>query len=309
MSVTKGIILAGGTGTRLYPVTRSVCKQLLPVYDKPMIYYPLATLMQAGIKEILIISTEADKPRFRSLFGEGRQLGLDISYQIQPKPNGIAESFLIGEEFIGADNVALILGDNIFYGLGNSFETIKNFSDGGLLFAYYVSTPEKYGVVEFDNSGKAVSIIEKPQSPRSRYAVTGLYVYDSHVVDYAKSLKPSARGELEITDINNAYLKQGNLKVEILSRGVAWLDTGTHESMLEAGNFIETIEKRQGLKIACIEEISLRLGNINKSQFEKLIEQMGENSYREYLELVLRETEGTESSEGIADAAGADSAL
>ena len=302
MSVSKGIILAGGTGTRLYPVTRSVCKQLLPVYDKPMIYYPLATLMEAGIKEIMIISTEADKPRFESLFGDGSQLGLNISYKIQPQPNGIAESFLIGEEFIGADNVALILGDNIFYGLGNSIEKIKTFSNGALLFGYYVSTPEKYGVVEFDNSGQAVSIIEKPQSPRSHYAVTGLYVYDSHVADYAKSLKPSARGELEITDINNIYLKQGNLKVEILSRGVAWLDTGTHESMLEAGNFIETIEKRQGLKIACIEEISLRLGHINKSQFEKLIEQMGENSYRKYLELVLEEAAG------IADAKGRDSA-
>ncbi len=302
MSITRGIILAGGTGTRLYPVTRSVCKQLLPVYDKPMIYYPLATLMEAGIKEILIISTEADKPRFESLFYDGSQLGLNISYKIQPQPNGIAESFIIGEEFIGADNVALILGDNIFYGLGNSIETIKNFSNGALLFGYYVSTPEKYGVVEFDNSGQAVSIIEKPQSPRSHYAVTGLYVYDSHVADYAKSLKPSARGELEITDINNIYLKQGSLKVEILSRGVAWLDTGTHESMLEAGNFIETIEKRQGLKIACIEEISLRLGHINKSQFEKLIEQMGENSYRKYLELVLEEAAG------IADAKGRDSA-
>ena len=302
MSVTRGIILAGGTGTRLYPVTRSVCKQLLPIYDKPMIYYPLATLMQAGIKEILIISTEADKPRFRSLFGDGGQYGLNISYQIQPEPNGIAESFLIGEEFIGTDNVALILGDNIFYGLGSTFETIKNFSNGGQLFGYYVSTPEKYGVVEFDNSGKAVSIIEKPQSPRSHYAITGLYVYDSHVVEIAKSLKPSARAELEITDINNAYLKQGNLKVEILSRGVAWLDTGTHESMLEAGNFIETIEKRQGLKIACIEEIALRLGNINKSQFEKLIEQMGENSYRKYLELVLKEAAD------VVDAAGTDGA-
>ena len=302
MSISKGIILAGGTGTRLYPVTRSVCKQLLPVYDKPMIYYTLATLMQAGIKKILLISTEADKPRFESLFGDGSQLGLNISYKIQPQPNGIAESFIIGEEFIGADNVALILGDNIFYGLGNSIEKIKNFSNGALLFGYYVSTPEKYGVVEFDNSGQAVSIIEKPKSPRSHYAVTGLYVYDSHVADYAKSLKPSARGELEITDINNIYLKQGSLKVEILSRGVAWLDTGTHESMLEAGNFIETIEKRQGLKIACIEEISLRLGHINKSQFEKLIEQMGENSYRKYLELVLEEAAG------IADAKGRDSA-
>jgi glucose-1-phosphate thymidylyltransferase len=259
--------------------------------------------MQAGIKKILIISTETDKPRFQSLFGVGSQYGLTISYQIQPEPNGIAESFLIGDEFIGADNVALILGDNIFYGLGTSFETIKNFSNGALLFGYYVSTPEKYGVVEFDYSGQAVSIIEKPQSPRSHYAVTGLYVYDSHVIDYAKSLKPSARGELEITDINNSYLKQGDLKVEILSRGVAWLDTGTHESMLEAGNFIETIEKRQGLKIACIEEISLRLGNINKSQFKQLIEQMGENSYRKYLELVLKEAEGS------AEAAGADSAL
>ena len=294
MSITRGIILAGGTGTRLYPVTRSVCKQLLPVYDKPMIYYPLATLMQAGIKEILIISTETDKPRFKSLFYDGSQVGLNISYQIQPQPNGIAESFIIGEEFIGSDNVALILGDNIFYGLGNSIETIKQFSNGALLFGYYVSTPEKYGVVEFDNSSKVVSIIEKPQSPASHYAVTGLYVYDSHVVEITKSLKPSARGELEITDINNCYLKQGSLKVEILSRGVAWLDTGTHESMLEAGNFIETIEKRQGLKIACIEEISLRLGHINKSQFEKLIEQMGENSYRKYLELVLKEEAGAD---------------
>ena len=298
MSVNKGIILAGGTGTRLYPVTRSVCKQLLPVYDKPMIYYPLATLMQAGIREILIISTEADKQRFRSLFGDGGQYGLNISYEIQPEPNGIAESFIIGEKFIGTDNVALILGDNIFYGLGSSFKTIKNFANGGLVFGYYVSTPEKYGVVEFDKSGKAVSIIEKPRSPLSHYAVTGLYVYDNNVVDFAKSLKPSARGELEITDINNAYLKQGNLKVEILSRGVAWLDTGTHESMLEAGNFIETIEKRQGLKIACIEEISLRLGNISNDQFVVLIEQMGENSYRKYLEIVLKEAAGVADTEG-----------
>ncbi len=302
MGVKKGIILAGGTGTRLYPVTRSVCKQLLPVYDKPLIYYPLATLMQAGIREILIISTEEDNPRFRSLFGDGSQYGLNISYKIQPEPKGIAEAFLIGEEFIGGDNAALILGDNIFYGLGSSFETIKNFSKGGLVFGYYVSTPEIYGVVEFDDNGNALSIVEKPKSPRSHYAVTGLYIYDSQVLDIAKSLQPSTRGELEITDINNAYLKQGSLKVELLNRGVAWLDTGTHESMLDAGNFIETIEKRQGLKIACIEEISLRLGNINKSQFEKLIEQMGENSYRKYLELVLKEAAG------VADVAGTDGA-
>ena len=292
MRVKKGIILAGGTGTRLYPVTRAVCKQLLPVYDKPMIYYPLATLMQSGIREILIISTEQDKPRFELLFGDGSQYGLKISYKIQPVPNGIAEAFVIGEDFIAAENVALILGDNIFYGADRCFEKIKQFTEGGLVFGYYVSTPEKYGVVEFYDSGKAVSIIEKPQSPRSHYAVTGLYVYDSHVIDYAKSLKPSARGELEITDINNVYLKQGDLKVEILSRGVAWLDTGTHESMLEAGNFIETIEKRQGLKIACLEEIALRMKFIDKDQFEKLFNDMSDNSYRKYLELVLSEADG-----------------
>ncbi len=292
MGVKKGIILAGGTGTRLYPVTRAVCKQLLPVYDKPMIYYPLATLMQSGIREILIISTEQDKPRFEALFGDGRPYGLEISYKIQPQPNGIAEAFVIGKDFIANENVALILGDNIFYGAGSCFEKIKQFSGGGLVFGYYVSTPEKYGVVEFDDSGKAVSIIEKPQKPRSHYAVTGLYIYDNEVIRIARNLKPSARGELEITDVNNAYLKQGRLKVELLNRGVAWLDTGTHESMLEAGNFIETIEKRQGLKIACLEEIALWMKFIDKKQFKKLVNDTGDNSYRKYLELVLSEADG-----------------
>jgi len=290
--VKKGIILAGGTGTRLYPVTRAVCKQLLPVYDKPMIYYPLATLMQMGIKEILIITTKEDQSRFQLLLGDGGQFGLTIQYGVQSKPKGIAEAFIIGSDFIGRNNVALILGDNVFYGKNDFLETANSFAGGGVVFGCYVSHPERYGVVEFDKKGKAVSIVEKPKKPKSHYAVTGLYIYDSGVIEIARKLKPSGRDELEISDINDKYLKKGKLKVVLLGRGMAWLDTGTHESMLEAGNFIETIEKRQGLKIACLEEISLRNGFIDRKQFAGLMSDLGRNSYRDYLEMVLREVDG-----------------
>ncbi len=287
--VKKGIILAGGTGTRLYPVTRAIGKQLLPVYDKPMIYYPLATLMQMDIRDILIITTQEDQPRFQALLGDGTQFGLKIEYTLQAEPKGIAEAFLIGADFIRRDNVALILGDNIFYGKNDFLDAGRSFAGGGVIFGYYVGHPERYGVVELDRKGKAVSIVEKPIKPKSHYAVTGLYIYDAGVIDIARQLKPSGRGEIEITDINNAYLKKGKLKVELLGRGLAWLDTGTHESMLEAGNFIETIEKRQGLKIACLEEIALRMKYIKRSQYLKLIDGLGNNSYRDYLEIVLKE--------------------
>ena len=290
--VKKGIILAGGTGTRLYPVTRAVCKQLLPVYDKPMIYYPLATLMQMGIREILILTTEEDQPRFQSLLESGSQFGLNIQYAVQPKPRGIAEAFIIGADFIDRDNVALILGDNIFYGKNDFLESAGTFAGGGVVFGYYVSHPEQYGVVELDRKANPVSIVEKPKKPKSHYAVTGLYIYDSGVIEIARQLKPSARAEIEITDINNGYLKRGKLKVVLLGRGIAWLDTGTHESMLEAGNFIETIERRQGLKIGCLEEVALRSGFINRKQFSKLMAELGRNTYRDYLEMVLREVEG-----------------
>ncbi|MBN2655280.1 MAG: glucose-1-phosphate thymidylyltransferase RfbA [Nitrospirae bacterium] len=284
----KGIILAGGSGTRLYPITRAICKQLLPIYDKPMIYYPLSVLMLAGIRDILIISTPQDLKRFTDLFGDGSSYGLNLSYKEQAAPNGIAESFIIGEEFIAGTPVCLILGDNIFYGHGltNLLEKASNdvFTAGGAtVFGYYVTDPEKFGVLEFDKNGKVLSIEEKPKIPRSNYAVTGLYFYDSDVVKIAKQIKPSSRGELEITELNNQYLKDNKLKVELLGRGYAWLDTGTHQSLLEAGEFISTVEKRQGLKIACIEEIAYRKGYIDSKGLAALAEPLKKNGYGEYL--------------------------
>ncbi|MDH3892470.1 MAG: glucose-1-phosphate thymidylyltransferase RfbA [candidate division Zixibacteria bacterium] len=289
--LSKGIILAGGSGTRLYPATHVVCKQLLPVYDKPMIYYPLSTLMLFGITEILLISTPEDTPRFEELLGDGRPLGLNISYQVQPKPAGIAQAFLIGEQFIAGDPVALILGDNIFYGAYDFLRAARSFDAGAVVFGYNVSDPERYGVVEFDASGKVVSIEEKPENPKSNYAVTGLYLYDSEVVSVARSLKPSARGELEITDVNREYLKRGSLQVVQLGRGIAWLDTGTYGSMLDAGNFIATIERRQGQKIACIEEIAYRMRFINKTQVQSLLGNMVDNEYKRYLSEVIAEVD------------------
>lgn len=288
----KGIILAGGSGTRLYPITRVVCKQLLPIYDKPMIYYPLSVLMLAGIKDILIISTPADLPRFREIFHDGSQLGLRLSYAEQAHPNGLAESFIIGEEFIGNDPVCLVLGDNIFYGDGlthhlkQSVEHVSNHG-GGSIFGYYVTDPERYGVVDFDKSGMIVSIEEKPSAPKSNYAVTGLYFYDNDVVRVAKTIKPSHRNELEITDVNNAYLQKGTLQVQLLGRGFAWLDTGTCESLLEAGEFIATVERRQGLKIGCIEEIAFTMGYINGEQLYAIANSMKNNSYGKYLRRIL----------------------
>ncbi len=291
-SIRKGIVLAGGSGTRLYPVTQVVCKQLLPVYDKPMIYYPLSTLMLYGVREILIISTPDDLPRIESLLGNGERLGLCISYRIQPKPEGIAQALILGEEFIGGDSVALILGDNVFYGVYDFLRDAHRFTDGAMVFGYYVKNPERYGVVKFDGDGNAISIEEKPQKPRSHYAVTGLYLYDSDVVGIAKGLKPSARGELEITDVNRAYLDQKKLQVVKLGRGIAWLDTGTHESLLDAGNFIATVEKRQGQKIACLEEIAFRMGFITRGQLTDIITSMADNTYREYLTRVVEEFDG-----------------
>lgn len=290
--VRKGIILAGGSGSRLYPVTQVACKQLLPVYDKPMIYYPLSTLMLFGITEILLISTPKDIPQFQSLLGNGNHLGLNITYKIQEKPSGIAQAFIIGEEFIGNDNVVLILGDNIFYGVYDFLRHARQFQSGALVFGYYVGDPQRYGVVEFDEVGRVVSIEEKPKQPKSNYAVTGLYIYDSRVAEIARNLKPSGRGELEITDVNKAYLEKGLLRVEKLGRGIAWLDTGTHESMLDAANFISTIEKRQGQKIACLEEIAYRMRFINRQQMVALLEKMADNDYKKYLLEVTREVDG-----------------
>jgi glucose-1-phosphate thymidylyltransferase len=289
----KGILLAGGAGTRLYPITISVCKQLLPIYDKPMIYYPLSVLMLAGIRDVLIISTPQDLPRFVGIFGDGSSLGMNFSYKEQPRPGGIAEAFLLGEEFIGSDCACLVLGDNIFYGHGLTGLLKKAWNDvqtkgGATIFGYYVNDPERYGVVEFNANGAVLSIEEKPKMPKSRYAVTGLYFYDKEVSRIARSIKPSRRGELEITDVNREYLKQGKLRVELMGRGYAWLDTGTHGSLLEAGEFIATIEKRQGLKIACIEEIAYSLGYITKDQLRDLAQVLDHNDYGKYLKRLLK---------------------
>ena len=290
-SAYKGIILAGGSGTRLYPVTHAVCKSLLPIYDKPMIYYPLATLMLAGIRDVLIISTPDDLPRFEQFLGDGSRFGVSFSYKMQPKPEGIAQAFLLGREFIGNSCCSLILGDNIFYGhdLVKCMNQACGKSSGAQVFAYPVNDPERYGVVEFDSQGKALSLEEKPKQPKSRYAVTGLYFYDAQVIEIAESLQPSARGELEITDVNKAYLQRGQLEVIVMGRGMAWLDTGTHEAMLEASLFIQTIETRQGLMVSCPEEIAYRYGYITAEQVEKTAAAMKNNGYGRYLLQMLRE--------------------
>lgn len=289
----KGIILAGGSGTRLYPITRSISKQIVPVYDKPMIYYPMSVLMLAGLREILIISTPQDIHLYENLFGDGHDLGLHIEYAIQPSPDGLAQAFIIGEQFIGDDSVCMILGDNIFYGLDFSSHLRKaaQLKDGAMVFGYYVNDPERYGVAEFDKSGKVLSIEEKPQHPKSNWAVTGLYFYGNDVVEKAKGLKPSARGELEITDLNRLYLNEGRLSVELLGRGMAWLDTGTHDSLLEASNFISTIQNRQGLQVACLEEIAFRNGYIDKEQLLNLAEPLKKNRYGQYLLKIASQTD------------------
>lgn len=284
----KGIILSGGKATRLYPITKGVCKQMLPVYDKPMIYYPLSVLMLAGIKDILIISTPKDTPRFKELLGDGRDLGIRLSYAVQDEPRGIAESFIVGDDFIGKENVCLILGDNIFYG-HNLVELLKEASslkEGAIIFGYYIQNPTRYGVIEFDKDCRVLSIEEKPEAPKSNYAVCGLYFYDNRVVDIAKGLKPSRRGELEITDVNNVYLKKGKLKVKLLGRGYAWLDTGTHDSLINASLFIKTVEERQGLKIGCIEEVAFRMGFIDSRRLHEIAGSLN-TSYGEYLKNIL----------------------
>ena len=287
----KGIILAGGSGTRLYPITKSISKQIIPVYDKPMIYYPLSVLMLAGIRDILIISTPQDIHLYENLLGKGSDLGINIEYAIQPSPDGLAQAFIIGEKFIGNDSVCMILGDNIFYGFdfSRSLREAARLQEGALVFGYYVNDPERYGVAEFDNKGKVISLEEKPMQPKSNYAVTGLYFYGNDVISKAKGLKPSKRGELEITDLNRLYLEEGRLNLKIMGRGMAWLDTGTHDSLLEASNFISTIENRQGLKVACLEEIAYRNGYINKAQLLKLAEPLKKSHYGDYLVKIANE--------------------
>ena len=290
----KGIVLAGGSGTRLYPITQTVSKQLLPIYDKPMVYYPISVLMLAGIRDILIISTPHDTPHFQELLGDGSQFGVNFQYKVQPSPDGLAQAFILGEEFIGNDDVCLVLGDNIFYGYGltgmlhRSVKTVEN-ERRSVVFGYYVNDPERYGVVEFDNEGKVLSIEEKPQAPKSSYAVVGLYFYTNDVIQVAKNVKPSARGELEITSVNQEYLNRGKLNVELMGRGFAWLDTGTHKSMLDASQFIETIEERQGLKVACLEEIAYNSGYITAEQVKKLAAPMAKNQYGQYLLRLVKE--------------------